>query len=142
MSDFMPPRSPKTFRASRIDLAMRAVKRELGDSALILATRHTRDAAGTRMVEVVAGPAGMTAPLRGPHQGERVLERRLTRMGVPEADATRLVGQMRTTFGRIPSALGHARPALETVLGEQLVFAGPARGEPEGPRVIALVGPT
>ncbi len=142
MPDPTPPQSPKTFRASRIELAMRAVKRELGDSALILNTRHTRDATGTRMVEVTAGPPGTVAPLRGPHQGEQVLERRLTRMGVPAAEAARLVGRMRTTLGRVPSALGHARPALETVLGEQLVFAGPARGEPDGPRVVALVGPT
>ncbi|MEM1414931.1 MAG: flagellar biosynthesis protein FlhF [Myxococcota bacterium] len=138
----MPDPTPRTFRASRMDLAMRAIKRELGDSAVILGTRQTRDATGARMVEVMAGPATSAPSFARAHQGERVLERRLERMGVPSRDAASFVARMRTEIGRVPPTLERARPALETVLGQQLVFAGPARGEPEGPRVVALVGPT
>lgn len=124
------------YRASSVQGALAAVKRELGPDAVIVETRNHG-----RQVEVIARRGGDTRPAAAGRSSAdtRLLQQRLTRMGVPEDAAELLAGRLRSRRGSVPAGLAGAKKDLSVVLGDELVFGGPLTGRP---RTVALVGPT
>ncbi len=131
--------APRTFRARRFGEAMTAVKAAFGPDAVILSSRQVGGGSFGMQVEVTAAPAGARVTTEASSQSEGVLVERLHRRGVPRRAADIIVKRLRVETGRVPASLERARPSLEVVLGEELVFAG---GLSRGPRVVAVVGPT
>jgi len=128
--------SERTFHAPTFQQALAEVKRVLGPDALITSTRQV----GTGKLARVEVRASVNAPApQQSGQGQRLLEERLERMGVPTRAAQALVSRLCQEHGQLPGALSRAKTDLEVVLGDELVFAGELTGTP---RCVALVGPT
>ncbi len=121
----------QTVRASGYEAALAAVRRDLGEDAMILGTRQI---AGTREVEIRARVGGEPS-----NHELGLLQRRLARAGVPSTSAETLARAVVRVRGSLPGTLADARDALERVLAREMIFAGPIG---RAPRVVALAGPT
>jgi flagellar biosynthesis protein FlhF len=141
----------RTYRATRFDEALARVRRDLGPDAFIVSSRQIRKggygAAGE--VEVTAVTQAPSAPPRAASWGVAPprsepsssgnLERRLARMGVPDAAAILLTKGIRALVGGEPRTMGELRTALARVLEDEMLFAA---GLDHRVRVAAFVGPT
>ncbi len=134
----------RIYRAPRFDQALARVKAELGGDAIILSSRELENAhTGKREVELRALPPGAPIPVTkfGVHtDGQRLLTRKLERVGVPTAAANTLGRAVARAHGGAPPSLAVARDALVEVLRREMIFAPALLAG--GARVAALVGPT
>jgi len=123
----------KTYRATRYADALAQAKRDLGETAMILAARELPGDAGMPSVEITA-----VASRHVSGHGSALVDI-LVRADVPEPLARSLARLVSVRLGRAPMDLAEARAPLAAALATELSFVGP---RDDAARVVAVVGPT